>query len=176
MSQYPNPYVTYLVEFHATRDYFECHELLEEYWKENPNDGLGHIWVGLIQLAVGLYHERRGNLRGAMKMYDQSFSRLNEAELSLLGINGQHLISELENRRKNVNHLTDQYVDVNMILIDEELRELCEKQCDERNVAWGTPSDRENEAIIHRHTLRDRSEVIATREESLRKKRKNGVE
>jgi len=33
---YPEPYLEYLIQFHAERDYFECHEILEEYWKSAP--------------------------------------------------------------------------------------------------------------------------------------------
>ncbi|GKU79378.1 DUF309 domain-containing protein [Paenibacillus sp. L3-i20] len=176
MSKYPESYVTYLVEFHATRDYFECHELLEEYWKENPNDGLGHVWVGLIQLAVGLYHERRGNRRGARMMYDQAYSRLKDADLASHGIHQQHIVDELAVRRANVSDPTYPYKDVTMQLIDEELLELCIRNCEARHIKWGTPSDLDDSAIIHRHTLRDRSDVIAAREESLRQKRKSSVE
>ena len=31
---YPEAYIEYLMYFHGNRDYFECHEVLEEYWKE----------------------------------------------------------------------------------------------------------------------------------------------
>ncbi|WP_260405419.1 DUF309 domain-containing protein, partial [Paenibacillus sp. 598K] len=63
---YPDDYIQYLIEFHVTRDYFECHELLEEYWKEQPGDDPFYdTWVGLIQIAVSQYHHRRSNHRGA---------------------------------------------------------------------------------------------------------------
>lgn len=31
---YPTAYIKYLFHFHTDRDYFECHELLEEHWKQ----------------------------------------------------------------------------------------------------------------------------------------------
>lgn len=37
---YPAEYLEYLVYFHADRDYFECHEILEEYWKEQGMNNL----------------------------------------------------------------------------------------------------------------------------------------
>ena len=37
MTQYPEAYTDYLCYFHGARDYFECHEVMEEYWKEHPN-------------------------------------------------------------------------------------------------------------------------------------------
>ena len=45
VGEYPEAFISYLIEFHATRDYFECHELLEEYWKAHPGDPL----AGLVQ-------------------------------------------------------------------------------------------------------------------------------
>lgn len=43
---------------------FHAHEVLEEQWKAAaPQELL--LWQGLAQLAVGLTHQRRGNLRGA---------------------------------------------------------------------------------------------------------------
>ena len=59
---FPQKYIEYLVHFHGDRDYFECHEILEEYWKKIDNGNKESIWVGLIQLAVANYHHRRKNL------------------------------------------------------------------------------------------------------------------
>ncbi len=69
---YPKAYVAFLHEFHTTRDYFECHEILEEFWKEDPPDQRKKYWVGLIQLAVALYHQRRGNGKGAKRLISNS--------------------------------------------------------------------------------------------------------
>lgn len=43
---YPEAYVAFLHEFHTTRDYFECHEILEEYWKEDPLSSAKNIGSG----------------------------------------------------------------------------------------------------------------------------------
>lgn len=43
---------------------FHAHEVLEDRWKATDGDERG-LWQGLAQLAVGLTHQRRGNLRGA---------------------------------------------------------------------------------------------------------------
>ncbi|ANY69102.1 hypothetical protein BBD42_23415 [Paenibacillus sp. BIHB 4019] len=172
--KYPGHYVSYLVEFHATRDFFECHELLEEYWKEHPEDERALIWVGLIQLAVGQYHERRGNLAGAAKMYEQALGKLTAVALDSLGLNGAKAVVELEAvlaRAKQLEEaIAPAYQDMNLEIIDAELQVLCEQECTERGIAqkqWGLPSDMADEALIHRHTLRDRSDVIAARAEAI---------
>ena len=33
---YPTEYIQFLIHFHGDYDYFECHEILEEYWKTKP--------------------------------------------------------------------------------------------------------------------------------------------
>ncbi|CAM4286381.1 DUF309 domain-containing protein [Paenibacillus alkaliterrae] len=164
MITFPNAYVSYLVEFHASRDYFECHELLEEYWKEHPGDGLADTWVGFIQLAVGLYHERRGNKRGALKMLEQTERRLTDSPLESLGIEKKSLLEQLSQRLaalRDDSH-TD-YADIDLNIINDELWSRCLAECAERGWEWGKPSPIEDASIIQRHKLRDRTDVIAAR-------------
>lgn len=178
MSTFPDSYVAYLVEFHATRDYFECHELLEEYWKEHPDDPLADTWIGLIQLAVGLYHERRGNGSGASKMFEQARRRLTLSPLEQLGIEKDGLLAQLNERITSLR--TDRqaaYSDINMRIVNAELLLMCNQLCEERGIVWGKASQLSDEFIIHRHTLRDRSDVIAARLEAYtaKKRERNGM-
>jgi predicted metal-dependent hydrolase len=54
---------------------FHAHEVLEAAWKAAPTTERD-LWQGLAQLAVGLTHARRGNLRGAITLLDRGASRL----------------------------------------------------------------------------------------------------
>ncbi|WP_054024613.1 DUF309 domain-containing protein [Bacillus sp. FJAT-28004] len=178
MISFPKAYITYLVEFHATRDYFECHELLEEYWKENPGDRFADTWVGLIQLAVGLYHERRGNVVGAVKMLIQAERRLSAAPLDELGIDKYSLQKQISSRLSYLQAADEStYTDINLQIINDDLVLLCQQTCDQRGLIWGAPSPLDEEAIIHRHTKRDRSEVIAARlaAYAAKKRERNGL-
>ncbi|MHA6483987.1 DUF309 domain-containing protein [Paenibacillus sp. strain BS8-2] len=171
MRYYPSSYIAYLVQFHATRDYFECHELLEEYWKEHPDDGHGDLWVGLIQLAVGQYHERRGNLRGAGRMYSESLNRLSHADWNITGLRSDVLLEQLRVRLAAVNEVpSGKYEDMQLEIEDDELLRLCLEQCASHGLVWTIASPMDNEQIIHRHKLRDRSDVIAARAASLKMK------
>ncbi|WP_138751043.1 DUF309 domain-containing protein [Paenibacillus sinopodophylli] len=173
MLSYPKAYVDYLVEFHATRDFFECHELLEEYWKEHPSDPLERTWVGLIQLAVGLYHERRGNRRGADKMLTQAVEKLSVAPLDKLGLDKEYLQKQIKSKLSDLNNeQRQQYTDLDMTIISEELMGLCTAACIDRGLTWGMPSPMQDESIIHRHTNRDRSDVILARKQAHIAKRK----
>jgi len=164
MISFPKAYIAYLVEFHASRDYFECHELLEEYWKENPGDRFADTWVGLIQLAVGLYHERRGNVRGAIKMLTQAERRVSAAPLNELGLDKRSLQVQLSSRLAYLQAEDETpYTDINLQIVNDDVVLLCKQTCDQRGLIWGAPSRLDEESIIHRHTKRDRSDVIAAR-------------
>lgn len=73
MKKYPDQYLAFFHHFHTTKDYFECHEVLEELWLECGRD---LFYQGLLQVAVGLFHHRNGNLRGAMKMLRSALAKL----------------------------------------------------------------------------------------------------
>ena len=49
---------------------FHAHEVLEDAWKSGP-DAERQLWRGLAQLAVGLTHAMRGNVRGAETLLDR---------------------------------------------------------------------------------------------------------
>jgi hypothetical protein len=49
---------------------FHAHEVLETAWKAAPPDER-ELWRGLAQLAVGLTHLSRGNLRGASNLIER---------------------------------------------------------------------------------------------------------
>lgn len=167
--KYPDAYVEFLVQFHATRDYFECHEILEEHWKSRPDDPLAHAWVGLLQVAVALYHERRGNLEGARKMLTAALERhLRADDLDLLGLDGAATIERVRRRLEGLgdgttSEASPQYADLDLPVRDPELARLCVERCAARGLAWGGPSDLASDALVHRHARRDRTAVVEAR-------------
>jgi hypothetical protein len=54
---------------------FHAHEVLEAVWKSAPA-AERELWRGLAQVAVGLTHVRRGNLRGAQALLTRAADRL----------------------------------------------------------------------------------------------------
>jgi hypothetical protein len=54
---------------------FAAHEVLEARWKAAP-EGERELWRGLAQLAVGLTHAQRGNLRGARELRRRGAERI----------------------------------------------------------------------------------------------------
>jgi len=171
---YPKPYIQYLVHFHGDRDYFECHEILEDYWKRTDRKNKQSIWVGLIQLAVSCYHHRRGNFLGAKKTLEKALEIFkNEDALSTtLGVNGQWFLAQLDDRLAAI-HNQKPYVSFNCPNADPELCQQCILSCKKSGFKWCSPSNLGNDALVHRHKLRDRSSVIQTRKKALTMRKGN---
>jgi len=67
-------------------DYFAAHEELEEAWKEDLSLGRD-LYRGILQVAVAYYQIRRGNFKGAMKMFQRSRQWLDPLPGACRGIN-----------------------------------------------------------------------------------------
>jgi predicted metal-dependent hydrolase len=161
---YDRAYIDYLVYFHCERDYFECHEVLEEHWKKDSPKDRKKYWVGLIQIAVGLYHQRRGNFTGALKTISNAINLLGNERQAVhkLGLHSEELLKQLT-IRKNEIEAEQSYYSFNLPIVDEELVSICQNRCKNSQYLWGQESDVSNEELIHKHTKRDRTEVIKER-------------
>lgn len=88
MPHYDRLYVQYIYYFNEARDYFECHEVLEELWLE---EGRNPLYQGLLQVAVGLYHYENGNSNGSIKLFTAALEKLNAYGETELGIDLKRL-------------------------------------------------------------------------------------
>lgn len=169
---YPQAYIEYLVQFHAVRDYFECHEILEEYWKEHPESRYRETWVMLIQLAVSLYHERRGNRTGAVKLMTGAIGRFNASHMEQLGVDGHALLERMRNRLDELRSEAEApFSDLNIPIIDEELVQRCEVRAKELGCTFGQPSDMQDSYLLNRHKLRDRDAARQARQAALEERK-----
>ncbi|WP_226679768.1 DUF309 domain-containing protein [Sutcliffiella horikoshii] len=165
---YPKAYLDYLYHFHCDRDYFECHEVLEEYWKEKDAAERDIHWVGLIQIAVGLYHHRRKNFSGALRMLQNACRIIGKesAEIEALGLDSGRLVEALEERVVCVTK-QEPYESMNLPIADPDLQLSCDAMAQSASKVWGAASDLLNESLVNRHTVRDRSDVIEERKRQL---------
>jgi predicted metal-dependent hydrolase len=63
------------IELFNHGEYFECHEVLEEAW--TPECGPRRLFLqSLIHMAVGFYHNRRGNPVGALRQLRKGLRKL----------------------------------------------------------------------------------------------------
>lgn len=165
---YPKAYILYLVHFHGDRDYFECHEILEEYWKHvAPKDRNSH-WVGLIQIAVALYHERRKNKPGAGRTITKAINNLNNNryELTQLGLDIDKLFILLNEIKERIN-TCQPYESINLPLLDPQLISQCVAECEQLGLSWQHNCALADPNIINKHLLRDRSKIIEERARQL---------
>lgn len=63
------------IELFNGEEYFECHEVLEDVWREQV-DPERQLTQGIIQIAVALYHARRDNFAGAEKLLMRGLARV----------------------------------------------------------------------------------------------------
>ena len=159
--KYPSEYIDFIVHFHGDRDYFECHEILEEFWKEIDSKNKNSIWVGFIQLAVANYHYRRGNFNGAFRTLHKSLQILTlyKEELDRLGIDPNRIFEQMNHQLVNIDHHLD-YQSMNLPLHSNELIEKCINRSQELQMKWLIESDLNNIEIVHRHLKRDRSTLL----------------
>lgn len=165
--EYPQAYILYLVHFHGDRDYFECHEILEDYWKKVAPKDQRSFWVGFIQIAVALYHHRRENMQGALRTIVKANNNLlfNQNKLNQLGIDVDKLFTLLKQTEERI-VAGMPYQSINLPLIDYQLITQCEDECNILGLIWKSdPSYNTN--IIHKHLKRDRTPIIQERARQL---------
>jgi uncharacterized protein len=167
-NMYDRAYIDYLIYFHCERDYFECHEVLEEHWKIDPPKDRKDYWVGLIQIAVGLYHQRRGNFAGALRMISNAIQLLENDPQGVqnLGLHSEELIKQLKKRKNEIVN-EHSYYSFNLPIFDNELLTTCQNLCNDSQKIWGHASDFSNEYLINKHTKRNRTGVIKERKHQL---------
>ena len=71
---------------------FNAHEVLEAAWKNGPQDQR-NLWQGLAQLAVGITHVQRGNIKGACALLDRAAARLTDSRPAPYGIDVDGLVA-----------------------------------------------------------------------------------
>lgn len=83
------------IELFNTRQYFVCHEVLEEVW--TPERGPRRLFLqSLIHLAVGLYHAERGNPVGASRQLRKGLRKLSGYLPECEGIDTAALLAEAQ--------------------------------------------------------------------------------
>lgn len=124
---YPDLYVRFLIYFNMDRDYFECHEVMEELWLEEGRDP---FYQGMLQVAVGLFHFRRKNIEGAKKLFASALSRLEPYPDRFMGIDLGRLRQEVKvylERLRNYETNPFPYYDLNIAIVDGDLRKRIKK-------------------------------------------------
>jgi len=165
MHPYHHPlFLNFIVYFNRNQDYFECHEVLEEYWKSIPDYSKDHPLTAFILLSTGLYHWRRGNVEGAYRTLVKAENRMllfqkvftEDIDYRQLVQNIQRSIEKLQNE--------ESFSPFRILLTSEVLERSVEEMAAKMELL---PTD--SDAVIHKHMLRDRSDILAEREKKKRR-------
>ena len=70
---------------------FNAHEVLEGAWKSCPTEERV-LWQGLAQLAVGITHIQRGNIKGAVTLLERAAERIGHDDVIPHGIDATGLV------------------------------------------------------------------------------------
>jgi predicted metal-dependent hydrolase len=121
MIGYDRLYVAFIYYFNMERDYFECHEVMEELWLE---EGRKPLYQGLLQVAVGLYHHRNGNVGGAIKLFTQGIDKLQSFPRHTLGIDLAAIVADSRiyvQKLLQIEQEPFEFYDLNLTIVDPEL-------------------------------------------------------
>ena len=88
----PPQLVQAMAEFNAG-DFFEQHETLELLWRATPGE-IRHLYEGILQVGVGLYHLRRGNLYGARRLLARGIAGLQPFRPACLGVDVEGFVAQ----------------------------------------------------------------------------------
>ncbi|WP_019534952.1 DUF309 domain-containing protein [Paenibacillus ginsengihumi] len=120
-------YVQFIHYFNIERDYFECHEVMEELWLEEGRDP---VYQGLLQVAVGLYHDANGNRNGAIKLFAQALDKLEGVQDERLGIDLEKLVNDSRTYYRKLSRAMDEPFepyDLDIVILDSKLRTAVER-------------------------------------------------
>ncbi|CAG7650884.1 DUF309 domain-containing protein [Paenibacillus allorhizosphaerae] len=123
MQTYDRLYVQFIYYFNIARDYFECHEVLEELWLEEGRDPL---YQGLLQVAVGLYHHQNGNVSGSIKLFTAALEKLEGHPAETLGIDLESLREQSRLYLQKLHRLQQEpfaFYDLDIRIVDPMLEE-----------------------------------------------------
>jgi hypothetical protein len=166
--------IDFFNELIIKQDYFECHEILEEAWKEKGNFTKEDVEVFLILIVTGEYHYRRDNLIGATTSYKRALKlyESNHYHFDHLGFED----SFIDDIYKRFYKLSEKPFEPMQFPVKDwvyqDLYDLYEDEFDSysqftisilANVV-------RNKHITDKHRLRDRSDVVEARLQALKNK------
>ena len=100
----PSPSVMHGIEQFNRGEFFEQHETLETAWRAEPRP-VRELYQGILQVGVACYQIERGNLPGALKMFERGLRRLFKFAPECQGIDVARLIADAERVRDEAQRL-----------------------------------------------------------------------
>lgn len=84
------------------KDFFECHEILEDIWFDTRDDSRD-FYHGLLHFAVGFYHLiKKNNIKGTSMQLEKGLNKLSNYPAEYNGINLEKLVKQTDTINKNL--------------------------------------------------------------------------
>ena len=96
-------------QFNA-REWFECHETLEDLWIGEEGE-VRSLFQGILQIAVALHHWRNGNYGGAVTLLNGGVKLLSQVSDACLWVDVAQLISDANRMREALEELGKERMD-----------------------------------------------------------------
>ena len=91
------------LELFKKKEYFECHEVIENLWLETPkSDAHRELYQGVIQAAAAIYQKERGITSGAKGLAKSSIGYLRKYKPKALGLDVSLVVIQMQNLLKEL--------------------------------------------------------------------------
>jgi uncharacterized protein len=87
-----------------TRQWFECHETLEDLWVGEEGE-VRDLFQGVLQVAVALHHWRNGNYGGAVSLLNGGTALLGRVSDACLWVDVARIIADAQRMREALEEL-----------------------------------------------------------------------
>jgi hypothetical protein len=81
--------------------YFDCHEVLEDAWNEEP-EPIRLLYQGILQISVACYHIQNKNWRGAMKVLERGLPKIRRFAPDCMGLDLDKLLADVDLLRREL--------------------------------------------------------------------------
>lgn len=113
----PSPELLRGIEQFNRREYFECHETLEDIWNAERGE-VRVLYKGILQVGVGCYHLLRSNYHGATVKLQSGADYLEPFTPHCMSIAVGRLIADARRLREALVALgPERFTDVNLTLL-----------------------------------------------------------
>lgn len=102
MNDYTRSRFIHAINKFNEKNFFECHEILEDIWFDTHDDSKD-FYQGLLHIAVGFYHlTKKNNSKGTVLQLNKAQSKLNSYEKDYNGIDIEKLLKQITTINKNL--------------------------------------------------------------------------
>jgi CheY-like chemotaxis protein len=98
------------IELFNQGQYFECHEVIEDAWNNEP-EPVRIMYQGILQIGVACYHIQNKNWRGAMKVLQRGTPKIRRFAPACMGINLDRLLADADEIRRELVRLGPEWRD-----------------------------------------------------------------